>query len=123
MKNNASSDYKSIVLFVCFVFLYGCSQPLRVLMEVDSEQKSQASQVAHQRSLFAALLKDLKRERLKTGTRKSTIVSRYGDPVLEENNSLLYRDPVDFFNSEKVYLSFNDKDELNQIKIEEKDGK
>lgn len=112
-----------ISILVLLGLFSGCSQPMRTLMELDSEQKSQCAQVEAQRARFEVLLRDAKNKRLKLGSRRASIVSRYGLPVLEQDNVLFYRDPVDFFNSDKVYLTINALGALTDIRIEKKDGK
>lgn len=92
-------------------------------MELDSEQKSQCAQVEAQRARFEVLLRDVKNKRLKLGSKRAFIVSRYGLPVIEQDNVLFYRDPVDFFNSDKVYLTINALGALTDIRLENKDVK
>lgn len=103
--------------------LGGCSQPLRTLMDLSNEQKSQQDYVARERARFKVLLRDAREDRLKAGLAFSDVISRYGTPVLGKDGSFLYRDPVDFFNSPKVYMVFDESDRLTQIRIETRDGK
>ena len=65
------------------------------------------------------LLDDLKNERLVVGTSKSTIVSLYGESILSKEAKkpppgkiLLFRHPTKYFDSDKVYLRFDEADEL-----------
>ncbi|HQP92013.1 MAG TPA: hypothetical protein PLU24_04995 [Candidatus Omnitrophota bacterium] len=91
-------------------------------MDLDSEQRSQSSEIAGQRARFKVLLKDVKRNRVKVGMKRNAIIGRYGVPVLEEGNTILYRDPVNFLDSEKIYLTFDDNGILKETNLEEKDG-
>ncbi len=102
-------------------FFSGCSQPLRTLMDLGSEQKEQQAFVKKQGVKFDLLLSDIRRARLKIGTPRSEIVARYGGPVLEEGNTLLYRKPAEFLNSPKVYLDFDGTDHLVAIRNIEKE--
>jgi hypothetical protein len=51
------------------------------------------------------------------GLRQERVVARYGEPVLREGRTFLYRDPVAFFDSQKVYLSFDEAGLLSSIKV------
>lgn len=112
----------SLLLGVCCLVFAGCSQPLRTLMAVNSEQKAQHKVVQKQDALFQRMLADIQSDRLKEGQRRPQIVSRYGDPILttydDKQETLLYRSPVKFFNATKVYLDFNEDDILTKIRIE-----
>ena len=102
----------------------GCSQPLRTLLAVNAEQKGQQHLVLVQDQKFQRLLEDIKASRLKPGTKRSFVLARYGDPVLEPSTesgrTLLYRNPVEFINPSKVYLDFDQQDLLVNARIEEK---
>jgi len=95
----------------------GCSQPLRTLMAVGNEQKEQAAYVRQKQERFKVLLRDIHRGRLLPGLRQERVVARYGEPVLREDRTFLYRDPVAFFDSPKVYLSFDEAGLLSSIKV------
>ena len=108
-------------MFGLCCFFSGCSQPLRTLMDLGSEQKEQQVFVKRQGAKFNLLQSDIKQDRLKIGTLRSGIVARYGAPVLEEGNTLLYRKPAEFLNSPKVYLDFDGTDHLVAIRNIEKE--
>ena len=69
---------------------------------------------------FDLLFKDVESDKIGKGARKEYIISRYGEPVLEDGGVFLYRKSAIFFNSPKVYLEFDDKDILINIRIEKK---
>ena len=102
-------------------FFSGCSQPLRTLIDLGSEQKEQQVFVKKEEAKFNLLQSDIGHGRLKTGTSRSEIVARYGSPVLEEGNTSLYRKPAKFLNSPKVYLDFDATDRLAAIRNIEKE--
>jgi len=113
------SMIKTKVFFWTFgycCFFSGCSQPLRTLMDLSSEQKEQKVFMKKQEAKFNLLLSDIGHGRLKIGTSRFRIVARYGSPVLEEENTLLYRKPAEFLNSPKVYLDFDETDHLMAIR-------
>ncbi len=101
----------------------GCSQPLRTLMGVGAEQKAQRSYVRRDESRFKLLLGEARQGRVKTGTTQDRIIARYGQPVVREGVTFLYRDPVAFFNSTKVYMDFDEKGLLKSLRIEEPDAR
>ncbi len=118
--------YYKVVYFlsVSFLFFAGCvfikhAQQLSVLGAVGKSQKEISIYVDKQRRLFRDLVEDIKKGNLTKGLTASEVVRRYGEPVLswkDRSNSfhqkLLYRDPVNFFTSDKVYLYFDRKDKL-----------
>lgn len=120
--------------FYCLAFLFGtffiagCSQPIRTLKALGVEKDAQAAQVERQNIKFELLLNDIMRDRLKTGVSRAKIEKRFGKPVLEEPLSdegktvLLYRKPTEFFDTEKIYLTFDKNNNLEKIEIEESDA-
>lgn len=91
-------------------------------MALGKEKKAQEDYVARARSRFKVLLDDLRKDRLKAGTVKTDVTRRYGEPVLEDEGVLLYRDPVDFMHSTKVYLTFDADKRLIKTRIDARDG-
>ncbi|MEK7850062.1 MAG: hypothetical protein AAB213_04545 [Candidatus Omnitrophota bacterium] len=113
---------KNILFCGIVVFsLLGCSQPLRTLMDVSSEQKAQQNFIKIEEARFKAVLREARAGRIKKGTVRESIVARYGEPVLNTGSYFLYRGPVDFFDSPKVYLDFDEKGALIGTRIEERD--
>ncbi|MDD5729999.1 MAG: hypothetical protein PHN57_02605 [Candidatus Omnitrophica bacterium] len=72
---------------------------------------------------FAKLKKDVKNNGLEKGVSKNDILIRYGEPILwgspecgkniNVSECCLYRMPTRFFHTDKVYLYFDDKDNLS----------
>jgi len=119
---------------LCFLILsglLGCSQPLRTLMDLGAEQNAQQVQVAVQEKKFALLLKEAKAGRIRIEkTTSAQVRSRYGEPVLEqkaqapgEKTIWMYRKPVAFIDSAKVYVGFDDRDNVSSVRIEESRGR
>ncbi|MFH0940858.1 MAG: hypothetical protein V1840_03275 [Candidatus Omnitrophota bacterium] len=115
-------------MFFCVIAIFslvcgslGCSQPLRTLMAVGSEQKAQQSFVKIEEARFKAVLREARAGRIKKGTARESIVARYGEPVINTESYCLYRGPVDFFNSPKVYLDFDEKGALIGTRIAERE--
>lgn len=108
----------TIALLALAVFLSGCSQNLSFLMRLNNEDKALKQQLTIQKNKFDELLKDIKSDRLKTGTTQDSIVGRYGEPILEipdaatQETKLLYRHPTDYFGASKAYLYFNNEQKL-----------
>ncbi len=110
-------SYRAVLSLAMALCCCGCSQPLRTLMAVGNEQKEQAAYVRQQQERFKVLLRDARRGRLLPGLRQERVVARYGEPVLREGNTFLYRDPVAFFDSPKVYISFDASGLLSSIRV------
>ncbi|MDD3295743.1 MAG: hypothetical protein PHU64_00090 [Candidatus Omnitrophica bacterium] len=90
-------------------------QELLVLKRIGASQKQISNYLAREDKLFARLLDDIKRGRLRTGIYKRSFIARYGDPVLskklpssaEDIDILLYRYSTKYFTSDKVYAYFD----------------
>lgn len=108
----------SVILFI----LGGCvlfSEEVATLKQLGKSQAQIAGYVQRQERLFAKLIDDFEGEKLIVSTPKSTIIRRYGEPVLSKEAGqppygkvLLYRHPMKYFDSDKLYLRFDEKDEL-----------
>lgn len=113
----------------CIFFMAGCSEPIRTLQALGAEKDAQLAQVKRQDKEFELLLRDIAKDRLKPGMSRQEIVGRYGHPVLEsasrqqEEITLLYRKPVEFFDMTKVYLTFDNQGYLKKVDVEESDAK
>ena len=101
------------------IVLSGCSQPLRTLMELDKEGKAQQRYVDARDAKFSMLLEDVKKNRLQPGGMKKRVIARYGEPILTDGDTILYRPVTKFFGERKIYLTFDKNDVLKQIKLEE----
>lgn len=89
-------------------------------MELGSEQQGQKDYVAKARMSFKVLLCDVRANRIKIGTTSTVVKTRYGEPALEKDGTFLYRDPVDFLHSSKVYLTFDADKKFIEARIEER---
>lgn len=101
------------------IVVCGCSQPTRTLMDLNREQAAQQRFVDARDAKFKMLLDDVRGGRLQPGGMKKRVIARYGDPVLAEGDTLVYRPVTGFFGKTKIYLIFDKGDVLNQIKLEE----
>lgn len=98
-----------------------CPGKLLLLKSLRDNQVDIQRYIERQEKLFEVLVKDIKTSRLSTGLPSSIIIKKYGEPVLIRENKeecpscrvFLYRRPVDYFSSDKVYLYFDSKDELS----------
>ncbi len=113
--------FYGIAIFSLVGASLGCSQPLRTLMSVGAEQKAQQKIIETQETRFKNVLKEARAGSIKNGVSRENIIARYGEPVLDKGSYFLYRDPVDYFNSPKVYLDFDEKGALIATRIEERD--
>ncbi|MDD5069507.1 MAG: hypothetical protein PHV17_02165 [Candidatus Omnitrophica bacterium] len=113
---------KKLVIFfpLTLILLSGCQvarnySELKVLKELGKSQKEINAYLISQEKKFRLMKNDINRKELLIGTSKQDILKRYGDPVLaqaltgsgEETEMLLYRNPTDYFSSDKVYLYFD----------------
>jgi len=112
----------ALSLCAMLVFVAGCGQPLRSLMELGAEQDALQRHAASQSDRFAGLLSDVKSGALAVGTARATIIDRYGEPVVERDGTLLYRAPVAFFEGTKVYLDLDAAGVLKNIRVIERSG-
>ena len=103
------------------VLICGCGQQLNALIKLNSEQESQQRFVEAQRKKLVALINDIQQGKLEKGITSKQIIRLYGEPVLikelKGQREFLYRDPLDFFASPKVYLFFDQQDILVDFKI------
>ncbi|MDD5005339.1 MAG: hypothetical protein PHS93_02400 [Candidatus Omnitrophica bacterium] len=102
-------------LFLCLLlglFIYGCSAQLNTLIEVSREQESQKKYMEIQKRKYNLLLKHVKEGRIKKGLNKEEAFRLYGEPIamkeIEQGSVFIYRDPSEFFPSQKVFLYFDE---------------
>lgn len=116
---------KFLILSCLILFcLQGCfflPRGLKTLKSVGSSQNKIEAYLVRQSKLFKRLLRDLNNKRLRLGSTKRRIVRRYGEPVVSKiiaeplgGERLLYRQPTEYFKSEKVYLYFDRKEKLSR---------
>ncbi|MFH1772432.1 MAG: hypothetical protein ABH872_06410 [Candidatus Omnitrophota bacterium] len=119
---NTKKCVSCLMSFVFCLLMGGCalkhySQELSTLKGIGINQKQIQNYIDRQKKLFANLVNDTLGNQLEKGTAKEVFLDKYGDPVLVKNlgvksefkEKLLYRDPVNYFSSDKVYIYF-DKD-------------
>ena len=103
------------------IFISGCGESVNALVNVSKEQEFQQRFVAQQKDKFKLLLVDIEGGHLKKGISKQQVIGRYGEPVIEQAEDTvtgcLYRDPLDFFASQKVYLYFGQDDNLVNFEV------
>jgi hypothetical protein len=95
---------------------------LLALKSVGDSQKQIDYYLTREDKLFARLLNDVKRGRLRPGIYKRSFIARYGDPVLskelpssaEAADVLLYRYSTKYFTSDKVYAYFDTSGKLTR---------
>ena len=108
--------------------IFGCAflpEGLMTLKRAGDSQKQISKYLTKQGKLFDKLLADVKRERLKPGISQKRVISAYGSPVLIKASRqppvveiFLYRRPTEYFNSEKVYLYFDQAAKLIHLEHE-----
>jgi len=94
-------------------------ESLKTLKSVGDSQDEIEVYLAKQIQLFNKLLIDLKNKDLKLGISEANFIYIYGEPVLSKKLTqppggikLLYRHPTEYFKSDRVYLYFDQKDNL-----------
>jgi len=114
---------RAILCGILAGFLAGCAgtwQGITALRGYSSSQTEIARQIKVQENRFRILVLDIEKNRIKTGLEYRAILRRYGEPVLIWNTEapaltskkLLYRKPVDYFYTDRVYLYFDAFDRL-----------
>jgi hypothetical protein len=112
-------------LLISFIFLSsGCAlftkaPQLLTLKRLGDNQKLMERDIEKKKKNLTKLINDIKADKLKKGTSYNRCIRIYGEPVLEkltakdsEEKRLLYRHPTEYFDTDKVYLYFNQQLEL-----------
>jgi len=112
------------LLISCLVLfaIQGClflPESLKTLKSVGDSQDEIETYLARQAKLFNKLLASLKDEDLEPGISKKRFIQIYGEPVLTGEVTeplggvkLLYRHPTKYFESDRVYLYFDQEENL-----------
>ncbi len=121
-------------LFLILIFLLpGCAlftkaPQLLTLKRLGDNQKQMQKYVAKQKKYLEKLINDIEVKKLEKGTGYNRFIRIYGEPVLEKNikkgdfrKRLLYRNPVEYFDTDKVYIYFNHQLELVAWKYKKAD--
>ena len=112
-------------LLISCLFLFatqGCfflPESLKTLKSVGDSQERIEAYLARQLKLFNQLLVDLKDEAIEPGISKARFIRVYGEPILSKevgdlsgDTVLLYRHPTEYFKSDRVYLYFDQEENL-----------
>ncbi len=110
---------------VLFLALAGCAvvdqnDQITALEKYDESKAEIAKYVKKQEENFNRLKDDIKNGLLQKGSSEGEIVFNYGDPVFCKDAALqgavkkscLYRYPTKYFDTNKVYLNFDENDKL-----------
>lgn len=117
---------KTTAMIICLLLLTsGCaaidsSQQLVLLKTLGQNQAWMNSYVARQEALFRKLEKHLAAGKLHAGISQKAVRRTYGEPITSflscrkypGTETLLYRHPIHFFSSPRVYLYFDAKGKL-----------
>ncbi len=92
---------------------------LLVLKQLGAEQKSIERSLKIEEHLFRKLAAHVKKDRLKPGISLESFIASYGEPIVSKDipsvgKRLLYRHPADYFNSDKIYVYFDQQGKLTQ---------
>ena len=86
------------------------------------EMRRMQQEIDRQCRNFDLLLKDIQEGHLKPGIQRKEFIRIYGEPILEEEmdgrTELLYRYPLEFFASQKVYVYFDKNGYLLEWRVE-----
>ncbi|MFH1782072.1 MAG: hypothetical protein ABH848_00440 [Candidatus Omnitrophota bacterium] len=116
-------DKRLLLIFLC-ISLSGCSvakhaDQLLTLKAFATAQDEINKDVSLSREHFDKMLEDYREGSIKEGLRKSFIISTYGPPVLTKvgdaegvDEIFIYRDPLKYLSSDKLYISFNEKNKI-----------
>ncbi len=113
-------DKLSIVSCLIIFFASGCAlftnpQGVMALKRYGDNQAQIQSYVDRQVKLFDKLVEDLKAQKLEAGTSQKDFMRLYGEPVLSSTTDdpqagevFLYRHPMEYFNTDRVYAYFDE---------------
>lgn len=106
---------KNLTVILLAFTLSGCCQALLNLKKLGENQEETKVYVKNQEGLFAKLSDDLKNNRLEAGNSMDEVISLYGQPIERKDmdykgkpaHAFIYRHPVKFFNTDLIYLYFD----------------
>jgi len=111
-----------LISFLILFTIHGCfflPESLKTLKRVGDSQEEIEAYLARQAELFDKLLFDLKNDALEPGISKGKFLRTYGEPILSKEVAeplkgarLLYRHPTEYFNSDRIYFYFDEKEKL-----------
>jgi len=114
--------YILINLLVLFIF-FGCSGRILNLISLNGSLTSLQRETDISQVKFEKLAEDIKTAKLKSGLSEQDILMLYGEPVLVKKVDMaseewLYRAPLKYFDTPKVYLVFDEGQKLLKWRIE-----
>jgi hypothetical protein len=115
-----------LILFIVFIFVSGgCTvlehkEQISVLQGIEKSRKDIDDYMSEQARGFSMLKHDIDNNRLEAGISERYAIAKYGDPVFKENSEknttktrrLFYRDPLDYFSEDRIYLDFDENGKL-----------
>jgi hypothetical protein len=115
-----------LILFIIFIFVSGgCAilehkEQISVLQGIEKSQKDIDDYMSKQTRGFNMLRYDIDNNRLTAGVSEGYVTAKYGDPVFDkaaekntaETRRLFYRDPLDYFSRDRMYLYFDEDGKL-----------
>lgn len=117
-------------LILVFSMAGGCSlwskrEAIATLKELAREKEAQKQWVMQAQARFQQLLDDVEARKVTEGISADEILRRYGEPVLRRCPDpysraacmWLYRHPVRYFDSDKVYFYFDESKRLSRIVV------
>lgn len=118
-----------VFLAIFVFFLSACSavsnwEQLMTLKDVGKSQAEVEKYLSKQEKLYYVLARDVQDGYLKAGLSQRDILKKYGEPVLNKRitddpviiEQYLYRQPKDYFSSDKIYLYFGQDKKLHSWK-------
>jgi hypothetical protein len=94
--------------------LFTKAPQLLTLKRLGDSQKLMERDVEKKKKNLAKLMDDIKTDKLKKGTSYNRFIRLYGKPILEKlidkdtkEKKLLYRHPIEYFDTDKVYIYFD----------------
>lgn len=117
-----------VVSGVALILLGGCAffthqEQIGALEEFGSSQDEIQDYVSMQEAFFNKLKSDVQNQLIREGAAKSDILATYGEPVFCKQSRIipgetcLYRNPVKYFSTDKVYLYFGPDEKLSSWKF------
>jgi len=113
-----------VLLISCLIlfFISGCfflPERLKTLKKVGASQDEISAYLAKQLESFNQLIVDLDDEDIEPGISKKRFIRIYGEPILSKEVNeptrgtiLLYRHPTEYFESDRIYLYFDQEEKL-----------
>jgi hypothetical protein len=114
-----------IISYSFVLLLEGCAlfphyDQLMMLKKIGENENDIKNYVNKQEHLFLKLREDVKNNRLAKGVPKEEVLFHYGSPIFCRSSNrqgpikefCLYRRPVEYFNTDVIYLRFDKYDNL-----------